>query len=84
MVLFNPQLGWVGDKLLQTILKGISLKENISVDRSLNSLTTMLQSSIWTMMSRGLPYPYDIYEMIDCGESNKMIEICGKLDKSNT
>ena len=23
-------------------------------------------------------------EMIDCGESDRMIEICGKLDKSNT
>ena len=27
----------------------------------------------------------DIYvEMIDCSESDSMIEICGKLDKSNT
>ena len=23
-------------------------------------------------------------EMIDCGESDSMVEICGRLDKSNT
>ena len=29
-----------------------------------------------------LPFIYINVEMIDCGESENMIEICGKLDKS--
>ena len=29
-------------------------------------------------------YIYIYIEMIDCDESDYMIEICGKLDKSNT
>ena len=33
-------------------------------------------ASIWVI--------YMYIEMIDCGESNSMIEICEKLDKSNT
>ena len=28
-------------------------------------------------------YIYIYFEMIDCGESDNIIEICGKLDKSN-
>ena len=51
----------------------------------------LTHSSDWPMVVGGFDSPIHIHtyiyiyiDIIDCGESDSMIEICWKLDKSNT